>query len=72
MVDAEGNALEDGIRVVGEREDGARTSGETSSTGKFVLPAAAGVWTVSVEGGPALEVEVPERSAPEPVELTLE
>ena len=72
VVDAEGNALEGGIRVVGEREDGARTSGETSSTGKFVLPAAAGVWTVSVEGGPALEVEVPERSAPEPVELTLE
>ncbi len=72
VVDAEGNALEDGIRVVGERADGARTSGETSSTGKFVLPAAAGVWTVSVEGGPALEVEVPERSAPEPVELTLE
>ena len=72
VVDAEGNPLEDGIRVIGEREDGARTSGETSSTGKFVLPAAVGVWTVSVEGGPAIEVEVPEKSAPEPIELTLE
>ena len=72
VVDAEGNVLQGGIRVVGEREDGARTSGETSSTGKFVLPAAAGVWTVSVEGGPSIEIEVPERSAPEPIELTLE
>lgn len=72
VVDADGNALQGGIRVVGEREDGARTSGETSSSGKFVLPAAPGLWTVSTEDGPAVEVEVPERSAPEPIELTLE
>lgn len=72
VVDAEGNALQGGVRVAGEREDGARTSGETSSSGKFVLPAAPGVWTVSTEGGPSVEVKVPERSAPEPIELTRE
>ncbi len=71
VVDDQGNPVKGGIRVLGERQDGARTSGETSSAGAFVLPAAAGVWTVGAEGGSAVEVEVPEKSAPEPIELTL-
>lgn len=72
VVDSNDNPVGDGIAVGAEREDGARTAGLTSSTGKFVLPAGPGVWTVSTESGPTIEVEVPERSAPEPVDLQLE
>ena len=72
VLDAGGEPVSDGVRVSAEREDGARTAGLTSSTGKFVLPAAAGLWTVATENGPSLEVEVPDKSAPEPVDLPLE
>ena len=72
VLDAEGNPVGDDIRVSAEREDGARTFGLTSSTGKFVLPAAAGLWTVSTPNGPPVEVEAPDKSAPEPIELALE
>ena len=72
VLDAEGNPVGDDVRVSAAREDGARTFGLTSSTGKFVLPAADGMWTVSTQNGPSVEVEVPEKSAPEPIELALE
>ena len=72
VVDAEGEPMGENIRVTAEREDGARTAGLTSSTGKFVLPAASGMWTVATDDGPSIEVEVPEKSAPEPVDIPLE
>ena len=72
VVDADGEPVGEDIRVSAEREDGATTAALTSSSGKFVLPADTGVWEVSTESGPALEVEVPEKSAPEPIELAIE
>jgi uncharacterized protein YgiM (DUF1202 family) len=71
VVDADGEPMGQNIRVSGVRQDGARTSGLTSSTGKFVLPAAAGVWTVATDSGPTIDVEVPEKSAPEPVDVPI-
>jgi uncharacterized protein YgiM (DUF1202 family) len=71
VVDADGEPMGQNIRVNGVREDGARTSGLTSSSGKFVLPAAAGKWTVGTDSGPSIEVEVPEKSAPEPVDVPI-
>ena len=69
VFDADGQPSGKGTEVSAERADGAITSGVTSSSGKFVLPADAGVWAVVSETGPATKVQVEEGSAPDPIEV---